>query len=101
MTAMREARGDSASADPLNGTRGKANVNDRKFAFLNQITRPDYRSLPTSAATSQSSVPSTPVTIPLKTNGTEQIIFREKFENSGLCARRDTSRNFHEEVIPM
>ncbi|EGT54292.1 hypothetical protein CAEBREN_24861 [Caenorhabditis brenneri] len=66
MTAMREARGDSASADPLNGTRGKAN-----------ITRPDYRSLPTSAATSQSSVPSTPVTIPLKTNGAEQIIFRE------------------------
>lgn len=74
---MREARGDSASADPLNGTRGKANVNDRKFAFLNQITRPDYRSLPTSAATSQSSVPSTPVTIPPKTNGAEQIIFRE------------------------
>lgn len=74
---MREARGDSASADPINGTRGKATINDRKFAFLNQITRPDYRSLPNSTATSQSSVPSTPVTIPLKTNGNEQIIFRE------------------------
>ncbi|UMM11979.1 hypothetical protein L5515_000988 [Caenorhabditis briggsae] len=75
MTAMREARGDSASADPLNGARSK--INDRKFAFLNQITHPDYRSLPTSAAASQSSVPSTPVTIPLKSNGAEQIIFRE------------------------
>uniref|UniRef100_A0A1I7SY92 DIDO1 n=1 Tax=Caenorhabditis tropicalis TaxID=1561998 RepID=A0A1I7SY92_9PELO len=40
------------------------------------ITRPDYRSLPTSAATSQSSVPSTPVTIPTK-NAVEQIVFRE------------------------
>ncbi|EFO90758.1 hypothetical protein CRE_08142 [Caenorhabditis remanei] len=76
MTAMREARGDSASADPING-QGKATINDRKFAFLNQITRPDYRSLPTSAATSQSSVPSTPVSIPVKSNGVEQIIFRE------------------------
>lgn len=74
---MREARGDSSSADPIHGTRGKATINDRKFAFLNQITRPDYRSLPSSAAVSQSSVPSTPVTIPLKTNGVEQMMFRE------------------------
>ncbi|CAI2313694.1 unnamed protein product [Caenorhabditis sp. 36 PRJEB53466] len=77
MTAMREARGDSASADPINGTRGKTTINDRKFAFLNQITRPDYRSLPNSTATSQSSVPSTPITIPLKMDGGEQTMFRE------------------------
>ncbi|CAB02748.2 PRKC apoptosis WT1 regulator protein [Caenorhabditis elegans] len=78
MTALREARGDSSSADPINGTRGKANINERKFAFLNQVTRPDYRSLPTSAATSQSSVPSTPVSVPMRINGNvDQIMFRE------------------------
>ncbi|CAB3410545.1 unnamed protein product [Caenorhabditis bovis] len=59
MIAMRDTRSSStSSAEPIS-SRVKS-INDRKFAFLNQVTTPDYRSLPSSVTASQSSIHSVP-----------------------------------------